>query len=57
MNGHTLETGPSAQIEYIYINTVNLVFDWCYPIMCVYILIIQEDTHIGAQMPVHICSI
>ena len=31
---------------------VNLVFDWCYIRICMYIIIISEETPIEAQVPV-----
>ena len=32
--------------------TVNLAFDWCYIIRCVYIIIIQGETLMEAPVPV-----
>ena len=32
--------------------TVNLAFDWCYIIRCVYIIIIEGETLMEAPVPV-----
>jgi len=45
----------SAKVDFLFVLTVNLVFDLCYTIMSVYIKTYLRGTPIEVKVPVGLC--